>query len=1084
MAALRVGEFVEIAQSPYDDWGIGKVASTSSGTVTIHYFDTPGANQAVAVNCRPEEAKRVCVPAQTRVWRRHGVGRWQVGRMLSHEGASAYVQFPNGERVTLDTEDLFVRWSRPLVDPLPLLIAEATESPFLADPRSSFVREVARQRSAAAGMSALISSSMELEGYQFDVIRRVLTDPVQRYLLADEVGLGKTIEAGVIIRQHFLDNAEARAVVLVPPTLIAQWRSELSSRFGLRENLDDFLHVASFDDQGQLDEILETAGLLVVDEAHHLSRWSTEADQSLFRKVQHHSRRIPKLLLLSATPVLSDEAGFLRVLHLLDPVVFPLEDLAGFKRRIASRELIAEVAAALIPENLWGLGPELDRLAEAYPDDEILCERIKALREVLDRFPDEEDEEYLLELKTLRTHLLESYRLHRRMLRHRRSAIPWATVGRLGGGLTTLRTSAAARAAAFWDELRYALNEAEDVVSDTLCLALMECALNGRSFVSVRDLLESHGQNRSAVLQIAFELDNARNRCRQDASRIDSLVETVADTLVKHDMQVVVFCDQLDDADRCHEALRERFGHIVERHHPPDAVEPDDTPPWENFLTQPEKVRVLVCDRRAEEGVNLHGGKKCAVHFDLPAAPNRIEQRMGRLDRYGKGDAVRSIIVVDEGSDAEMLWAEVVMEGWQIFSRSVASLQYLIESAGRSLSREWLHRGNRALEEHVAALDGPDGLVEHEIQQIDRHDALDALSEPDESSMDDLEDCDRDWKTWRSAFRGLAFTVLNFHERPTRADTAQIQEDRRFRVGYTHRDDDRPTLLPLTGFLLHFLQSVDLDAKGGSSKMPLSYPYVFSRAQATPRAALVDNVRLLRVGDPVVTALESFSHQDDRGRAFAVWRVDRNHVAQDASGVDLFFRFDFVANPAIPSSDDFQSPKDGILYAALTRKAGRLMPPCFLRIWVDGNGRVVEEPPDVLLATYNDGWVGARRDFNLNPNRWRTLPLDVRSAWMRDWPALCQGRRDIAVAAALSHPELVARREEALTKFKAETAKLTAQAASRLIRLEGAAKAQELNEAEREGLLQGLLREALSSPALHLDVVGAFFVSPTTLEEQ
>ena len=1080
---MRVGDFVEVGLSPFDSWGIGKIASIGDGSVTVHYFDTPGVNQSATIDFRLGNLKRVSVPAQTRVWRRYGSGRWQVGRMLSHEGATAFVQFPNSDQVTLDTDEVFVRWNRPLADPLSLLISEATESPFLADPRSAFVREVARQRSAAAGVTALISSSVELEGYQFDVIHRVLTDPVQRYLLADEVGLGKTIEAGVIIRQHFLDNEEARAVVLVPSTLVAQWRAELTNRFGLQESLDDFLHVVSFDDQDLLEEVLGTAGLLVVDEAHHLSRWGAEAEQSRFDMVRRHSRRIPKLLLLSATPVLSDEAGFLRVLHLLDHVVFPLDDLAGFKRRIASRELIAEVAAFLIPENLWGLGPELDRLEEAYADDKVLCERITSLREVLDRFPDEQDEEYLSALLALRTHLLESYRLHRRMLRHRRSAIPWATVRRVGGGLSTLRTTAAGHTTACWDNLRYALNE-EDEVPDGLCAALMECALNSRNKASVCGLLESHGLRRSELLALATAVDSARSKLQQDRSRFETLVNTVRDTLIMQGMQVVVFCDQSDDADQCHEALREVFGDIAQRHQHPKTTDPDDAPSWGGFLTHPEKVRVLVCDRSAEEGVNLHGGKKCAVHFDLPVAPNRIEQRMGRLDRYGKGDAVRSVVVVDEGSDAELLWADVVMEGWQIFSRSVASLQYLIESTSRSLSREWLHHGTRALEEHLVALDGTDGLVEQEIQQIDRHDALDALSEPDESSMDDLEDCDRDWKAWRAAFRGLAFSVLNFHERSDGAPAMTSNEDRRFRVGYTHHDSDRPTLLPLSGFLRHFLQSVDLEAKGSSSKMPLSYPYVFSRSQATQRAALADKVRLLRVGDPVVTALEGFSRQDDRGRAFAVWRADRDHVAQDASGVDLFFRFDFVATPSIPDSHDFRSPNEAILHAALTRKAGRLMPPCFLRIWVDGNGRVIEEPSELLLAPYHASWEGTRKDYNLNPNRWRTLPLDVRSAWMRDWSALCQSRRDIATMTALSHTDLVSRREEALALCEVDAAKLAAQAASRLVRLEGAARAQELAETESERLLHGLLREALSFPALQLDVVGAFFVSPMTLEEQ
>lgn len=1003
--------------------------------------------------------------------------------MLNHDGTEAYVQFPNGDRVTVDTTEIFVRWNRPLVDPLPLLISEATESPFLADPRSAFVREVARQRSSAAGVTALISSSVELEGYQFDVIQRVLTDPVQRYLLADEVGLGKTIEAGVIIRQHFLDNEEARAVVLVPSTLVTQWRDELSSRFGLQESFDDFLHVVSFDDEGLLEDVLETAGLLVVDEAHHLSRSGNELDQSRFELVRRHSRHIPKLLLLSATPVLSDEAGFLRVLHLLDPVVFPLDDEAGFKRRIASRELIAEVAAFLIPENLWGLGQELDRLEDAYVDDKVLCERIASLRKVLDRFPDEQDEEYLSSLQALRTHLLEGYRLHRRILRHRRSAIPWATVGRMGSGLSTLRTAAAGHTAECWDNLRFALNE-EDEVPDGLCVALMECALNGRHKASVCGLLESYGLQRSELLALAATVDIARSKWQQDRSRFETLVETVRHTLIMQGMQVVVFCDEADDADQCYAALRSVWGATVQRHQIPNATDADEQPAWAGFLTNSEQVRVLVCDRSAEEGVNLHGGKKCAVHFDLPSAPNRIEQRMGRLDRYGKGDAVRSVVVVDEGSDAELLWSDVVMEGWQIFSRSVASLQYLIESTSMALSREWLHHGTRALEEHLVALDGTDGLVAQEIQKIDRQDALDALSEPDESSMDDLEDCDQDWKAWRAAFRGLAFSALNFHERSDGVLATKRDEDRRFRVGYTHRDSDRPTLLPLTGFLQHFLQSVDLDARGSSSKMPLSYPYVFSRSQATQRSALADKVRLLRVGDPVVTALESFCRHDDRGRAFAVWRVDRDHVAQDASGVDLFFRFDFVATPSLPDLHDFQSPHETILHAALARKASQLMPPCFLRIWIDGNGRVIENPPEVLLEPYHPSWEGASKDYNLNPNRWRALPLDVRNAWMRDWTTLCQSRRDIAVTSALSHPDLVSRLNKALFRGEIDAEKLAAQAASRLLHLEGAARIQELGDTETDRLFYSRLREALSSPALHLDVVGAFFVSPVPLEEQ
>ena len=67
------------------------------------------------------------------------------------------------------------------------------------------------------GMSALLSSAIELEAHQVEVIRRVLQDPIQRYLLADEVGLGKTVEAGVLIRQCFLDGGANTQVVWLPP---------------------------------------------------------------------------------------------------------------------------------------------------------------------------------------------------------------------------------------------------------------------------------------------------------------------------------------------------------------------------------------------------------------------------------------------------------------------------------------------------------------------------------------------------------------------------------------------------------------------------------------------------------------------------------------------------------------------------------------------------------------------------------------------------------------------------------------------------------------------------------------------------
>ena len=83
-------------------------------------------------------------------------------------------------------------------------------------------------QAATQGLAGLVSAAVEFVPHQAATVRRVLQDPLPRYLLADEVGLGKTIEAGAILRQWFLDTPGLCALVLAPQSVVPQWRSELS----------------------------------------------------------------------------------------------------------------------------------------------------------------------------------------------------------------------------------------------------------------------------------------------------------------------------------------------------------------------------------------------------------------------------------------------------------------------------------------------------------------------------------------------------------------------------------------------------------------------------------------------------------------------------------------------------------------------------------------------------------------------------------------------------------------------------------------------------------------------------------------
>jgi ATP-dependent helicase HepA len=1077
-----IGTFVCASTGPFACLGPGKLAGVEGSSAHIQYFDAPGAPLPPKVAVHLALIARARLPAQTRVYRRMAGGRWQTGRVLEDDADVVFVQFPNDDTVNIAAEELQVRWNRPLKNPLSLLASEATETPFLADARAKFVHAAARQHHAAAGVSAILCSSIELVPYQFAVIQRVLSDPIQRYLLADEVGLGKTIEAAVIIRQYFIDDPAAQVALMVPPALVHQWRKELTLRFGLGNELDETLHVVAHDDLKTLRRVIATAGMLVVDEAHHLSRQTTADQREFYELIREHARHAPRLILLSATPVLGNAEEFLRVLHLLDPVVFPLEDLDGFRLRISSRQVVAEVISTLVPENVWGLGPDLERLLDNYSDDPLLVAKVEALKTVLSTFPSDEDPVFLSAMEDLKTHLVESYRLHRRLLRNRRSAFSWATPQRSEMRLLPFTGEATNSWLEKLERLRLALATYGNLPIE-VDQALLQTAVHPHGTASLRDLLGNSNVDNQDILSDAAAVDRAIDRVRKDPSRIVALRRHIRTVLEVAGAQVVVFCDLPAVADDVTQALSDELGSQVSRHEPAviDADTEQSSLPWERFLSSPDQVRVLVCDARAEEGVNLHGGRKIALHFDLPASPNRLEQRLGRLDRFGTGHPILSYALVDEANPNEVAWAQVLDSGWEVFRQSVASLQYLIESTAAPLARDWMEQGTEALRLHKDNLGGADGMVKREVRQLNHQDQIDGMDQTEVPGFNTLEDADEDWADWRAAFKALAIDVLRFQWR-SEEDSApsKTAADPAFRIGYSYGNGGGGTLLPLTGFLKHFLGTVDQNAAGGGARNPLTYRYAFKRQSTTNSLGLAKATRLLRIGDPFVTSLENFAATDDRGRAFGVWRVDRQYEPNDPSGADLYFRFDFMVRPATDFTQDGLddlSAEERVYAQTLLRKASTLLPPLSLRTWVAGNGSIEDSPSERLTCHYANGWVGTRRDFNLNPERWRALPPAVKSTWLRDWVQLCEKLRDIAVQTIEGDPVYVEHVKSALEACIQEKRLRRTQGEARASRLEGQAHAQEMAELRQAEAMYSALEAAIAHPRLDLEVVGAVFLA-------
>ncbi len=254
-------------------------------------------------------------------------------------------------------------------------------------------RRAEMRRSPVRGLAG---ARMDLIPHQLFIADEVANRAAPRVLLADQVGLGKTIEACLILHRLILTGRASRALVLVPEPLIHQWFVELLRRFNMSFSLFDEGRceaIQSGDPEGNpfLDsqwvlasveflagnpvraEQAREAGwdVLVVDEAHHLE-WSPEGAGPAYEMVRKLAEVTPALLLLTATPQQLGPEGHFARLQLLDPDRYT--DLEKYREETQHYEDVAEAVEAL------GAGKKPDkRLKSIVAGRPRLVERVKAL---------------------------------------------------------------------------------------------------------------------------------------------------------------------------------------------------------------------------------------------------------------------------------------------------------------------------------------------------------------------------------------------------------------------------------------------------------------------------------------------------------------------------------------------------------------------------------------------------------------------------------------------------------------------------------------------------------------------------------
>ncbi|MEX2291793.1 MAG: DISARM system SNF2-like helicase DrmD [Mycobacteriales bacterium] len=506
-------------------------------------------------------------------------------------------------------------------------------------------------------LQAPFRAGIQIKDYQLEPVAKALRMPRVALLVADDVGLGKTVEAGLVIHEMLLRHRARRVLVVCPAPLTIKWQEEMRDKFGLDFTVLDSAALAAMRRahglqanpftvyprmiislpwlrtprvQRLLDEVLDSRSggtpfldLLVVDEAHHCAppapakgRRGYAVDSRQTEAVRQLSRHSHHRVLLSATPHNGYSESWQALLELLDPHRFA----RGVPPDPAA---LAEVLVRRLK----------DEIVDAAGEKEF-AERLPAEALVVDYTRAERDGHALLQAyAALRTGSPTRNDLVTLLLKKRLFSSPAAfakTLEQHQRTVTGLKQTA--EDAAF--ETDYLLeDEPDDVAGSEGEGALLLAAATGLS-----------EQAATALTQLRAWADARVGPADSKAERLVTELEALCrpDGSWSHE-RVIVFTEYRDTqiwlagllgarglgGDRLGElyggldpSRRERLKAAFQAH-------PDRDP-----------VRILLATDSASEGIDLQSHCCRVLHYDIPFNPNRLEQRIGRVDRFGQSRPV------------------------------------------------------------------------------------------------------------------------------------------------------------------------------------------------------------------------------------------------------------------------------------------------------------------------------------------------------------------------------------------------------------------------------------------------------------
>lgn len=571
------------------------------------------------------------------------------------------------------------------------------------------------------GFKELAGCKIYLKAFQVNTIMRCLQSEKCRYMLADEVGLGKTIEACSILKIFLSNKAGKNILIVVPMALAAQWKTELLFKFGIVEGENENDHFLYIETIEGLDT--ETCNakwdFVIVDEVHNCIRIAEQ-----YEKIHMLSKNAENIILLSATPIQQRKEEYLRLLRLIQPGLYDEIDIEEFTDLVDKQNEIAQLTHSLL-DDIDSLKNELlPEVEEADPhENEDVQDQLEELGETLGDLSeligdntlnrmvtaiDTDKEDFgLYDMQVVISYVCDNYQLERSIIRGRR-AILGVYPKEEEGEFAERRL----------EELTYSLGDDVNYYEYEAYRTLKEWIIQNQENIDsykieneIQPLLEAFFSSpwayrarlnevyedyatvpenvwKSAVRwvedeeEILQDISNILDDTESHPSRLVKIVSYIETKLLNK--KVVVFTDHAETFDVYRTVLFETFGDEVAAFS--TKMDPNEAEINIYQFQSNTNCKILLCDKSGGEGRNLQIADY-VIHVDLPWNINTIEQRIGRLDRMGRNVEipVTSVVIHTTESYEDQLF-NFWNHGLNVFCQSLSGLEIIMNDINRKIT--------------------------------------------------------------------------------------------------------------------------------------------------------------------------------------------------------------------------------------------------------------------------------------------------------------------------------------------------------------------------------------------------------------